>query len=275
MSSVTNPEIPTDLIGPHLAQLRAAVAEFITAKVSAEHLVPDLVLIGLMIEVEENADAVRILLASPIPDRAFPSGRAVFEAAQQALLLATHPDYDYAGALAWVYHLRKQHALEDDFEAVVGADPSAEPRPTLTMAVDEMVEMWNDFAPGKGALIRRAQDELEARPRGPDNWLGRNIAKAIDEQAKLAAAAAGIPAPPALAQRNRITYAYLCRGTHPYTRLRPDHLVGDPGGCVRVGAQRPDRASEGKTLEGYVGTALNFARFAMQVRDRRFKCLPR
>lgn len=272
------PDTPDDPqsepIAVELATLRSILAKFITERISADHLVADLALIGLMIEVEENAGAVRILLGSEVPDRAFPNGRAVFEAAQQALLLTTHQDYDYAGALAWVYHLRKQHALEDDFETVMGSPPST-PLRKLRLALDEIAACWEDFSPGKGALIPRADAELVSRKgkgkRASDNWLGSNVAAALDVQVQARARELGVPTPPALAQRNKVTYAYLCRGTHPYTRLRPDNLRGQRGGQVRVGMERPDRKGESETLSNYVASSLQIARLAMRFRIHRFK----
>lgn len=103
-----------DALARAITGLKAAQAGF---RPHAVFFVPDLVLLGYLREAEENASAVLALAESDVPHRAFPNARAVFEAAQLALVLTTHPDYRYAGALAWVHNLRRDHQLQADMMA--------------------------------------------------------------------------------------------------------------------------------------------------------------
>src|SRR3989442_10201532 len=96
--------IESHLLESTLANLDAALSEL---PATATHLVPDLVLRSYLHDATENGRVVQFLLSSTFRHRVFPSARACFEAAEQALLLASDPKYDLAGAKAWVYGHRK------------------------------------------------------------------------------------------------------------------------------------------------------------------------
>lgn len=145
---------------------------------TAAHLIPDIVLQGFLNDLHENAEAAAEIAKGPRPHRAFPNARSAFETMQLSLLLVTSNDYDRDGARAWVYYLKKDREftnLHDDAELVMGFSPDER----FNAAVAEMAETWDDFAPGKGALIREAVAIVEKQPRRPDNWAGVPVAPTL------------------------------------------------------------------------------------------------
>lgn len=224
-------------------------------RIHSRYLVSDLVILGYIQEAVEHALAVLALAASPVPHRSIPNARTVFEAAQYSLLLVTHADYAYAGALAWVYQLRKDHKLQDELEALGYAAGVGAPR-GLALAVDEMEETWTAYAPESRGLLARAQRELEERGRSPDNWLGRNAAVALEGQLAHYSASSGKNLPLPKTGTFKTSYATLCRGAHPQLSVRPKLIRGTPGGQLTV---LPDE----RLLNDYAEMAIGFAKSAV------------
>lgn len=237
--------------------------------------VADLVLSSFIHEIEMNARAVDLLAKSPFPDRCAPNARAAFEAAQNALLLVSSDDYAYAGALAWVYFLRKDDGTIENFESVYGQlTPEEKQAPdggqwTFDKALNEIEDTSKQFGPGNAGLLLRAQTEIIGRRNGPDNWSGLNVAKALATQ---------VPpfAPKELAERLanadrwRVGYSYLCRDTHTRTRLRPKWVRGKVNGPIAFEFEPVDAAATADTLVKMTAASIQFGVAALQIRHSRF-----
>jgi hypothetical protein len=150
---------------------------------TARHLVPDIVLLALLRDIEENVQAAEIVSASEVPHRGFPNARAAYEAAQRAVLLAAAPDYDFEGAKAWVYSLRKDRVYLSlkrslEFQAAGPRDPES----WLIGSLEEMARAWEDLEPGKGVMLQRALSELPSKRPRADNWLGESIVPVLRDR---------------------------------------------------------------------------------------------
>jgi hypothetical protein len=208
--------------------------------------------------------------------RAFPSARACFEAAQQALMLASDTNYDLAGAKAWVYAHRKDLRQGRQAEEAGLLDDLPDHLPAheyYAKRFTEMQESWNRFAPGKGKLLNDAEVALDAQPRTPDNWAGVNIAEALEQRLEAMPNPEGIQLPPTRPSLLlRSAYALLSRESHPHSsRLEPTNIRGDVGDAVEF-TFRPENSAEPADLaEVLTISALNLAlaSFAMRVRITR------
>ena len=87
-----------------LSELDTALATF---RLEPRTIVADLVLLGLALEVQAQSRAALTLAKARQPQCAMSNARVAFEAAQQAVVLAAHPDYALVGTRAWVYFARK------------------------------------------------------------------------------------------------------------------------------------------------------------------------
>lgn len=248
-----------------LAEFRAAKAKFTPTRA---HLVPDLALLGLLCDVEENAEAVLALGATPVPHRAYPNARAAFEASQQALLLATEPDYDLSGARAWAFFLRNDREFvrgprDGQTSTVMGLDPDS----WFKAATEEMAETWETFAPGKGDVMKRAVALVEAQPRRPDNFAGVPIAPTLRDRLVALAAKAGKAGMPDAAALYNNAYAALSRESHPRTQLRPEDIRSGPDDTVRVRFEERDLAYRYGSAELLAAGALRQALAALGARS--------
>ena len=152
-----------------------------------EHAISDLVLFNYALDVLEQGQAVLMLTESAALGRsALSNARSAFEACMDALLLTgSREDFDSSGALA-----RACEILEHDdlLERRATADRSlrlerrqnAKP-PGSVMEAD--ADRWNEWAPGKGAILKRAYEQAEADGRWRRHWSGkskRQIWSAVD-----------------------------------------------------------------------------------------------
>ena len=260
--------VSSDRIDLALAPFEAALPRL---PASATHLVPDLVLRSYLHDLHENAQVVRLLLRSELGYRAFPNARSCFEAAQLAALLASDPDYDLAGAKAWVYAHRKDLALAKRAEQ----DGLVEEPPKSMSAVEyfenrfrEMEHTWNDFAPGRGALLAEASKLLKGQPRRPDNWSGLDIASTLEQRLDRRPNPHGsqfpITRPSALF---RTVYALLNRETHPHSaRLEPDRIRGHQGGPVVFEFPGKDRTEQAQLADLLAAGSVNLGMVAFSLR---------
>lgn len=255
-----------DLMESALENFRHHVGQF---RPHARYLVADLMLLGFAADIEENAEALHTLIEAGEPRRVFPLARSVFEASQMALLLATHPAYDYAGVLAWIFYLRKDHRLHDEMIQDV-PDVKREDVHNLQQAVEEIRTLYEEFSPGGGALVDQALQELESRRRSADNWLGRNVASALESQWAEAAKAAGIDAPPQSATIQRNVYAMLSRGAHPHSRVRPSQIRGVADGEVFFEFEERDMIGDTQLAVSVASSAVKGGAIAFAIRRRRF-----
>ena len=211
------------------------------------HALPDIVLLGFLNEIEENASVTTLIGSSEFPHRGFPNARSAFEAAQLALLLVTDPDYDRAGARAWVYYLRKDRVFAEMHPDDVQYPEKLTPSQWFRAAVNEMADLWNDLDAGKGRLILDAEALVESQPRRPDNWAGLPIAPTLRDRLAGYAERHNLPVRTDAAEVYNRAYAALSRESHPRTRLRPIQVRGLPNGYAEFDFEPRDVASDADT----------------------------
>jgi hypothetical protein len=253
-----------------LASLHATLLQLPS---TAAHLVPDLVLRSYLHDAEENGKVVQFLLPSTLRHRAFPNVRACFEAAQLSLLLASDPNYDLAGAKAWVYGHRKDLYQGSEAERAGLLDDLPEQLPADEFFANqfrEMKETWNSFAPGKGALLHEAKIALERQPKRPDNWAGLNIPEALEERLGAMPNPESIEIPPVKASDLlRSAYAVLNRETHPHSlRLEPSTIHSSNGGAVTFVFDPVNSAEQADLAEKITASSLKLALAAASLRRR-------
>ena len=88
-----------DLRG-RIEELASALSAFVCRPSS---LIADLVLVALTTDLVETGLAVHETSGSALPHKGYSNARLAFETAQNLLVLATHENYELAGAIAWVY----------------------------------------------------------------------------------------------------------------------------------------------------------------------------
>ena len=235
---------------------------------AASHLVPDIVLLGFLNEIEENVSAVELIAASGIPHRAFPNARTAFEAGQQALLLVTAPDYDAAGATAWAYHLirdRKYMAAPRSGQTTDRAN--VEPEEWFESALTEMEQTWNDFAPGRGALLRDAATEIQSRRRGgPENWTGLPVAPTLRDRMLTLAERHGKKGRSDAADILNAGYGALSRESHPRTRFQPTRITRDSSGGISFEIPTRDLEADRETVLISAASSLAAATLGVAIR---------
>lgn len=188
----------------------------------ASSLVPDLALVGLAADAADAADSALDLLEGSRPYRAYAMARVCFEASQRVLPLAVAEDYLRLGTRAWVYYQCKDAALRGS------------PRFSLGSEAEEIVRFWENVNADARALIEEAVASLRSQSRGPDNYLGRNLAEVAAECYEVLASALGNVVPSDNIEINRRVYAGLSRDTHACLRLQPRALRAGAHGFVEV-----------------------------------------
>ena len=184
----------------------------------------DLTLYGFLRGVWEHASAARFLARdTDFGVAAYPCVRAAFEAAQDALLLVTEPDYSEAGARARVFE-RLEHAdlKVEVFEAFAGDDDEEPPRDYSEAARSIRADAgkWDKSCPCRGALLVSALDQLQpkfeaaraGKGRHPGHWSGmsrRKMAFLLGERL----------GEPEFTKSLIATYAQLSRASHPRYRV--------------------------------------------------------
>jgi hypothetical protein len=203
-------------------------------------LVPDLVLFALATDVLESARAVLDTSDSTLPHKAYSNVRLVFDGAQQTLVLATHEDYETAGALSWVYF----ESQDASWRAAIERKENAHsPEPTDDQWIDARVAMmarlWESVAQGQGALLLNALVQIRKdRKKRPDNWLHENMTSRQHRAYTVFAATGARGVPAESAQLNQNMYKVLSRETHARPRLDSFGIVRDPTkGTLRVQLQ--------------------------------------
>jgi hypothetical protein len=219
-----------------LDQLEVALEQMAPSK---GHWVPDLVFMGYVLEILDNGRAVARLGGQQPPLHATPAARSAFEAAQNLLMLVSSESYRAAGALAYVYGLRKDLELTHSYPAGMSVPtPDAGGPEWFEAALLEIGETWEALAPGSKALVDVANTELSARRnRKPDNWHGLNPATELAarfERNPLLKSHGGYD--PAAAFRN--VYRALCRDTHPRTIVRPRGITVSNAGMLHTDLER-------------------------------------
>jgi hypothetical protein len=233
---------------------------------SAEHLVPDIALLGLLREIEENARAVEIMAASELPHRGYANARAAYEAGQRAVLLVTAPDYDLEGAKAWVYYLRQDR----DFYALPRSSAStsspSDPEAWFSGRLDEMAQRWEALAPGKGELLRRALAELPSKKARPRNWAGVAIVPTIRDRLNALLEQRGKKSLGDTASIYNAAYGGLTRLSHPSARLDLLWVGKTDDGQISMQERPADRVRDAKAVRISAASSLAEATLALNFR---------
>jgi hypothetical protein len=231
------------------------------------HLVPDIVLLGLVRDVEENVQAAELLASSTLPHRAFPNARTAYEASQRAVLLVTAPDYDLEGAKAWVYSLKHDRDyLRKPRMSLPRGGPVVDPDTWFEGSLDEMAAAWEALAPGKGELLRRALGELGAQKGRAENWTGAPIVPTLRDRQNALLMRRGRESRGDTATVYNAAYAALCRQTHPGVRLDLIRVERDPTGRIVLVERPRDPAADLRVIRTTVASSLAEAGMALTLR---------
>lgn len=179
-----------------------------------EHWVPDMMLLGLALDVVEHSHAVILLHDSEVSRAAIANARAAFEAAVDLLyLVATPSSYDQLGSLMYVTELVEQENLKDRGEAtnaIIG-EPAMVPSSTPEEVVELDGAEWEKMRPDGRALLGDALDTVRKRKRhGHWSGLGR---KALGHEVE-----ARLGEDPGLGSMFDTTYGLLSIHSHPRSR---------------------------------------------------------
>lgn len=189
-------------------------------------IIADLVLIALATDLLETGRAVATSCRSELPHKAYANARLVFETAQNLLVLTTHENYSFAGALAWVYFESK----DAPWRSAVARGKSDADEPTeeqwLSARVQQMVLACDSIADGSGRLLEEALVLIRRdRKKKPDNWLHEKMSQRHHRSYQLLAARTGGALPADTAGLNDKIYQALCRETHVRPRLDSFGLI--------------------------------------------------
>ncbi len=233
----------------------------------AAHLVPDMVLLGYAIEIDENIHAAELLLTNGFGHRAFPNVRAAYEAAQLAILLVTDNDYDLAGARAWLYHHHKDAGyVKMHGPTVMQGEDDMTPEQWLEAATREIADTWEDFSPGKRDVVAKASDILRRQRSKPDNWAGVSVASELAKRMEALAKRGGHQAREGVAKVYSAGYAALNRDTHPRTRFKPCTITGTINGAVSFVEEKLDIDRACNTVIAIAAGSLNHGVVAFNIR---------
>lgn len=192
----------------------------------ATTLPADIALLGLVDDVIDAVGATADLLPGSRPHRALALLRTAFEGAQRVLVLATEDDYVVAGVRAWTYYQRKERQTLAR-GSPIDADAWLEHR------LSEMTRVWQPYFPDAARVLAEANDGLKQQ-RGPDNFIGRDLANELVGRYAKAATVLGGTAPDEAESMNRGVYAWLSREAHARIQLEPRSLRIDSDGHVDV-----------------------------------------
>lgn len=211
-----------------IVELGARLERF---KLRQSHFAGDLSFWGFAAHVRQHANAV-FHLADPhsFGTALFANARAAFEAAQDALYLATETDYSAAGSRVRVFERLEFADINADKNLMFLDDPDAmpeaadaDPYSQARVSILSDAEKWDTVVPGRGDLLRAALATLEPQfaaarsgSRHPGHWSGisrRKMAIELERRVGEEGFAAHLVA----------TYAALSRGAHP--RFRGEEWV--------------------------------------------------
>lgn len=223
-----------------LVELRAALDRH---QLRFSEFAGDLTLWGFMLGVWESGNAVLYLVQeTEFGPASFPCVRAAFEGAQDALLLATEPDYNEAGARARVFERLEQADIRDETRTAFGT--SDEERKPLgydeaIAAVRADAAKWNAEYPKKGDLLLNALADLQPKfeaarcgKKHPAHWSKlsrRQIARELGDRLN----------EPEFTTMMIAMFAALSRSSHPRLRLESWTKVTHKEGSFSL--ERPER----------------------------------
>jgi len=219
----------------------------------AETLVPDIAFIGLVDDCIDAAQTALELLASSRPHRAYSMARVAFEASQRIVVLATSPDYIRLGTRAWLFYGRKDASIAGDSGDAIGT------------AGREIAKAWTAHYVSAPQVV--AEELAFVRKlKGPDNFLGSDMATAVTESYQILAQEKGSSVPPDATELNRRVYRGFSRDAHACVRLEPKSLRVDSDGFVEVVERPRDPAEVAGAVNMGLATLLNETIGAVQHR---------
>jgi hypothetical protein len=214
------PQLIADLVAA-LADLELRLKHFRLRQIE---FTGDLTLYGFLVSTWEGANAaLHLARATDLGAAAYPCVRAAFEAAQDALLLATEPDYSEAGARARVFERLEHSDIKTEMYDAFADTEADEPPQDYSEAIASIradAAKWEKECPGRGRLLLDAlaqfQPAFEAsktmKARHPGHWsrmsrrrMAVEIGRRVNE--------------PDFAQSLIATYAQLSRASHPRFRI--------------------------------------------------------
>jgi hypothetical protein len=206
----------------------------------------DIVLLGLARDVYDTVIAVAHTLTTELPHKAYANARLVFEAAQSALVLATHEDFVRAGALAWTYY-ENVTALSQAMARQSGSSTLEDAQlAILDRRVNDFASGWETVRAGSSAILQDAKRETWSKRKAkPDNWLHEALdARQLRGYTLFATVSGGTaPAPQDLADLNKAMYRVLCHETHAHPRMHSFRFRRMDDGLIEVLSE--DRDAEG------------------------------
>lgn len=233
-----------------------------TFEFRAETFLADLILLGLSVEVEESARAVQSLVATELPHRAFPLARTAYEAAQQALVLATHEDYAEIGTRAWVFFERR-------LASKGGAESKEDAAGELGRRIAEMNRVWTGFHPSASDVLWRAQLAVAKLPKKPDNWLGEYFTERHRLAYEMVFSARKMPPAEGIAEINKALFHVLSLETHATPRIHPRKVMVDKTGAIMVESLPRDLRSAGSNASMCAALSTHETTWALMWRSAR------
>jgi hypothetical protein len=223
--SIVQPEDGAENEASSLVQLETALSELHglldSYQLRHEHYPGDLTLWGFAMQAWEGGTAVLLLNRdSELGHVAFPNARAAFEAGEDALLLATAPDYDIAGAQARVFERLEQGDIRSETREARGDPRSTDSRYSdIAALITKDAEALDRVAPNAGDGLRSALARLlpkfEAASRGkgkhPGHWFEKSRRRIAEELGSREGSKQH-------AARLIAIYASLSRYSHPRAR---------------------------------------------------------
>jgi hypothetical protein len=188
-------------------------------RIRDDHHIADFTLWAFLLSAWEcGAGVLHLLRTNDLPAPAVPVARACFEASQDAIYLATSPDYDLAGARAQVFELFEMHDIINQLKRA-GTNPSTLTVETAYADIQGQVERDCKGVHWAGALaLREAYEhflprflDTHKRRKHPGNWaeisrrrMAQELEKRLDE--------------PDLADHMIAMYTLLSHSSHPRQR---------------------------------------------------------
>jgi hypothetical protein len=219
----------------------------------------DIVLVGLARDVYDTTIAVAHTLTTNLPHKAYANARLVFEAAQSALVLATHEDFSRAGALAWTYYENLTALSKATARQSGGPTTEAKQFAILDQRVSELASGWETVSAGSSVILHDAKLETWSRRKAkPDNWLHESLdARQLRAYTVFAASSGGTaPAADDLAEANKAMYRILCHETHAHPRVHTFRFRRMDDGFVELVPEDRDAEVARRSVAGCVEVAV-------------------
>lgn len=200
------------------------------------HLVPDMLLFQLALDVLEQGRAVGTLMRAGVGRPAYSNTRSAFESARDMLVMVSVPEeYGTMGARARaqeVLDVSRLNERQRKADTALGLD-----RKMTAKSPQEMIESdaaaWDAVAPGQGDLLRQAvKDVTRLRPGG--HWSGLNSAQLRTRIATLSKDQAGV------AEMIDTFYGIQSMQSHPGARLSLRDMSQQPDGSLIVEPREVD-----------------------------------